>query len=172
MMELIDLLSIDAWVELEKRIHSETGMDCNIFNADGYRITGFKEWVNRICPVIKDSDRGQSYICAVAHMNLAAMAEKQKKTIIEACDAGMVKLVVPVIYGNTFLGAFGACGLLMDDGVVDAFMVNRTIGLDESEIENLSNDIPYRSTDALIAVGQEIEKEIDRVVLRVKQASK
>ncbi len=170
-MELTDLLSIDAWTALEKRIHSETGLDCNIFNTDGYRITGFKEWVNRICPVIKDSDRGQSYICAVAHMNLAAMADKQKKTIIEECDAGMVKLVVPVLYDNTFLGAFGACGLLMDDGEVDTFMVNRTIGLDETEIERLSNDIPSRSEHALIAIGNEIAREIDRVVRQAKLAS-
>ncbi len=170
-MELTDLLSIDAWMDFEKKIHTETGLDCNIFNPDGYRITEFKEWVNRLCPVIKDNDKGQSYICAIAHMNLATQAKQQKNTVIEECDAGLVKLVVPVFYDDYFLGAFGACGLVMDDGIADTFMINKTIGLDEEEIEKLSDDIQSISSADLKTIGGNIEKKINRIILQAKRAS-
>ncbi|MBW1895193.1 MAG: PocR ligand-binding domain-containing protein [Deltaproteobacteria bacterium] len=163
-MKLTDILPSDKWVEFEKKIHEKSGLDTNVFNTDGYRITEFKQWVNRLCPVIKDNDKGQSFICAVAHMNIAAMAKNNGNYIIEECDAGLVKLVVPIFYNDEFVGAVGACGFLLDDGEVDLFMVNKTIGLDESEIETLSNDIKNVTTEKLESIADYIKNEIDKIL--------
>ncbi len=163
-MKLTDILSSDKWIEFEKKIHEQSGLDSNVFDTDGYRITEFKEWVNRLCPAVKDSDKGQSFICAVAHMNIAAQAMNTKRHVIEECDAGLVKLVVPIFYHDEFVGAMGACGLLLDDGEVDSFMVNRTIGLDESEIENLSSDIKSIATKELESLADYIKSEIDELL--------
>jgi ligand-binding sensor protein len=141
-MKLTDILTIDQWIAFEKDIHERWGMDANVFDSKGIRITDNKQWVNRLCPAIKADDRGQSYICAVAHMNIAEMARQSRKPVIEECDAGLIKLVVPIFVGEEFVGAVGACGLLTEDGEVDAFMINKTLGMDEEEIEALSNDIP------------------------------
>ena len=73
-MELTDLLPLEKWAELETEIHARSGLESNVFNTDGIRITDNKVWVNRLCPAIKATDKGQAFICAVAHMNLAAMA--------------------------------------------------------------------------------------------------
>jgi len=163
-MKLTDILPSDKWVEFEKKIHEKSGLDTNVFNTAGYRITEFKQWVNRLCPVIKDDDKGQSFICAVAHMNIAAMAMNNGGYIIEECDAGLVKLVVPIFYNDEFVGAVGACGFLLDDGEVDLFMVNKTIGLDESEIEALSNDIKNVTTEELGLLADYIKTEIDKIL--------
>ena len=141
-MKLTDILPIEQWIALEKDIHERSGMDTNIFDSKGIRITDYKQWVNRLCPAIKADDRGQSYICAVAHMNIAEMARQSKKPVIEECDAGLIKLVVPIFLDEEFVGAVGACGLLMEDGEIDTFMINKTIGMGEEDIEALSNDIP------------------------------
>ena len=74
-MKLTDLLSEEEWIKLEEDIHQRFGMDTNVFNTKGIRITTFKSWVNELCPEIKATDKGQSFICAVAHMNLATMAQ-------------------------------------------------------------------------------------------------
>jgi hypothetical protein len=71
-MKLTDILPTAKWVELEKQIVERFGVDSNIFNVDGVRISEFKAWANDLCPAIKATDKGQSFICAVAHMNLAA----------------------------------------------------------------------------------------------------
>ena len=57
----------------------------NVFNTDGIRITNNKVWVNRLCPAIKATDKGQSFICAVAHMNLANQAREEHRPVIEEC---------------------------------------------------------------------------------------
>ena len=120
-MKLTDIYPIEKWMAFEKNIHEKSGLDANVFNPDGIRITEYKEWVNRLCPAIKAIDKGQSYICAVAHMNIAAQAMQTRKPAIEECDAGLIKLVVPIFIGDEFAGAVGACGLLAEDGEVDDF---------------------------------------------------
>jgi ligand-binding sensor protein len=79
-------------------------LDANVFNVTGYRISECKNWANKLCPEIKATDKGQSFICAPAHMNIAIMAMKTRQTVIEECDAGLVKLVVPFFSPKNSLG--------------------------------------------------------------------
>jgi len=148
-MQLTDIYPVEKWVELEKEIHDRFGLDSNVFNVDGVRISEFKAWVNKLCPAIKATDKGQSFICAVAHMNLAIMANNSGKAVVEECDAGLMKIVIPIFIQDTFLGAVGACGLLMDDGEVDAFLVNKMTDIDEEKVESLSKGIGSISSEGI-----------------------
>ena len=168
-MELTDLLPLEQWKELEKEITRRSGLDANIFNINGIRITDYKNWANRLCPAIKATDKGQSYICAVAHMNLAIQAKQTQKSLVEECDAGLVKIIVPVFIKDEFLGAAGACGFLLDDGEVDPFLVNMTTGIDEEDIKRLSADIETISTEKAGIVVSYIEKEISKIISKFNE---
>jgi len=163
-MELTDLLPLEKWKELEKEITCRSRLDANIFNIDGIRITDYKNWANRLCPAIKATDKGQSYICAVAHMNLSAQAKQTQEGLVEECDAGLVKIIVPIFKKDEFLGAVGACGFLLDDGEVDSFLVNMTTGIDEEDIKRLSADIERISTKKARAILSFIEEEISKIL--------
>ena len=162
-MELTDILPLEKWIKLEQEINRLSGLDANVFNTKGVRISNVKNWANRLCPAIKDTDKGQTFICAVAHMNLAAIAKNTRKSVIEECDAGIVKLVVPIFIKDEFIGAFGACGLLAEDGEVDSFMINKTTGIDEKKIESLSNDIKAVSKATLMALVSTLEDEMESI---------
>ena len=145
-MKLTDVLPLETWKELEDEIFNRSGLQASVFDVDGIRITDTKRFANRLCPVIKADDRGQSYICAVAHMNMANEARDTRQPVIGECDAGLSKLVVPIFVGDEFLGAAGGCGLLLDDGEVDSFMLNKTLDLPEEKTEELSEGIVSLST--------------------------
>ena len=163
-MQLIDLAPLEHWVELEKDIHQKSGMDVNVFDTKGYRISELKNWANQLCPAIKATDKGQSFICAPAHMNIATLAMRSKQAVIEECDAGMLKLVVPIFAGEEFVGAVGACGFLLDDGEVDGFLVNKMTDISEADIENLATGIESISTAKAQALGQYIMNQINAIV--------
>ncbi len=163
-MNLEDILSLDRWLELEKEIFEKSGLSSNVFNYEGVRITDYKVWVNRLCPAIKADDRGQSFICAVAHMNMAGMSRERGEPVTGECDAGFIKLVFPVIVKGEFLGAVGACGLLPEDGDVDAFMVNRTIEMEYDRIERLSHDVKKLTEDEVKILGRYIAGRIKEIV--------
>jgi ligand-binding sensor protein len=163
-MKLTDLLPLEKWVEFEKDIHERSGLDTNVFNTDGIRISDFKAWVNRLCPEVKADDRGQSFICAVAHMNIAEIARQTKKPVIEECDAGLLKMVVPIFVEDEFLGSVGACGLILDDGEVDSFMLDKTIEMDEEKVESLSNDIGNVTTEELETLAGDIQEQLAKII--------
>lgn len=141
-MKLTDLAPLAKWVELEKKVHQKSGLDVNVFDTNGYRISEVKNWANRLCPEIKATDKGQSFICAPAHMNIAAQAKRSGKPAIEECDAGMLKLVVPIFLDDEYIGAVGACGFLLDNGEVDSFLVNKMTDISEDQVDRLADGIP------------------------------
>ena len=49
-MKLTDLAPMERWIELEQEINARTGLDANVFNPKGYRISEIKNWANRLCP--------------------------------------------------------------------------------------------------------------------------
>ena len=163
-MELTDLLPLEKWAELENEIHTRSGLESNVFNTDGIRITDNKVWVNRLCPAIKATDKGQSFICAVAHMNLANQAKDEKQAVIEECDAGLMKIVVPIFVDGDFIGAIGACGLLPADGEVDSFLVNKMTDIDEETVEELCEDLAVIEKNSAEEVAQFIWEKIEAIV--------
>ena len=163
-MELTDLLPLEKWKEFEKEITRKSGLDANVFGIDGVRITDYKNWANRLCPAIKATDKGQSYICAVAHMNLATQAKQTHASLIEECDAGLIKIIVPVFVKDEFLGAVGACGMLLDEGEVDPFLINMTTGINETEIEKLTSDIGSISLEKAQSLLAYIETKLSEII--------
>lgn len=163
-MDLTDILPLEKWMEIEKDINEKSGLDVNVFNPNGYRITDFKSWANNLCPAIKDTDKGQSFICAVAHMNVAAIARNTRNAVIEECDAGLVKMVVPIIVNDEFVGAIGACGALLDDGEADEFLINKITEIDEEKIQNLAGSIKSISSEKAGEIVKYIKGKIDGVI--------
>jgi len=163
-MKLTDIAPLERWVELERDIHRKSGLDVNVFNTDGYRISEFKKWANNLCPEIKATDKGQSFICAPAHMNIATQAMRTRVPAIEECDAGLIKLVVPIFVHAEFAGAIGACGFLLDDGEVDSFLVNKMTEIDEDTVERLSVGIPSITTSKAETLGQYIVEQVEKII--------
>jgi ligand-binding sensor protein len=163
-MELTDIAPLEKWMELETEVVKRSGLDANAFDKNGVRISEFKNWANKLCPVIKATDKGQAFICAVAHMNIAALAAQEKDIVIEECDAGLLKMVVPIFVNDEFVGSFACCGYLLDDGEVDAFMINKTTEIDEQEIDRLTEGIQSITMDKAKELVEFIQGEIDKIV--------
>jgi len=163
-MRLTDLQTLEQWVAFERRLCDSFGVDANVFDTKGIRISDHKAWKNKLCPAIKATDKGQSFICAVAHMNIATIAQNTGKPAVEECDAGLVKIVVPIIADGSFIGAVGACGVMLEDGEVESFLVNKITEIDSGEVEALSAGVPTISQDKIDALIDFVQKEIDAVI--------
>jgi len=170
-MELTDIAPLEIWRELEQRINERSGLNASVFNVDGIRITDFVKWANNLCPAIKGIEKGQSYICSVAHQNLAAQAAKTRKPVIESCDAGMLKLVVPIFVNGDFLGVAGGCGCLEPKEDIDTFMINKTTGISEEKLARLSADIPFMSRKVAAFHAGYIENEVYSLIKAYENAA-
>jgi ligand-binding sensor protein len=163
-MKLVDILLIENWIEIEKEIIWRSGLNAAVYDADGLRITDFIKWANNFCPDLRATGKGQKFICAVAHQNIAAKAAKSKKTVVAECDAGLMKFVVPIIVGDEFLGTAGGCGLRNGPGEVDTYLVHRTSDLDEQHVQNLAGEIGTIAPDTLADVIDYVENTVAETV--------
>jgi ligand-binding sensor protein len=163
-MKLSDIAPLAKWLELEQKINERSGLNASVYDAAGMRITDFKRWANRLCPLVKADEKGQNYICAVAHQNIAAEAARTRKPVIAECDAGLMKLAVPIFLNDEFLGVAGGCGYILGDSEVDAFMVIKTLGIAEEELMDLSEDIATITLGQAQSHTQFIQNEIDDII--------
>ena len=170
-MKLTDIAPLEKWFELEKKINERTGLNASVFNVDGVRITNFKKWANKLCPVIKANKKGQDYICAVAHQNIAAQAKRSHQPVVAECDAGLMKMVVPIFVNDEFLGVAGGCGYILGDGEVDSFMVNKTIGIADEKLKHLLDDIPVMTPDQAQSHTGFIQNEVDQILAAYANAA-
>ena len=163
-MKLTDIARLDIWLNLEKKINDRSGLNASVFDVNGVRITNFKKWANKLCPVVKADQKGQDYICAVAHQNIAAQAQRSRKAVIAECDAGLMKLVVPIFLNGDFLGVVGGCGYIAENGEVDMCMISKTTGIAEEKLVDLADDIPVMTPQQAESHTQFIRVEIERIL--------
>ena len=163
-MRLAEIQSLDKWKELEKDIYERSGLDTYVYDTRGMSITDFKKWANRLCPAIKATDKGLAFICAVANQNLANEAKRTKAPVIGECDAGLLKVAVPIFVGDEFLGVAGGCGLILNGSEVESFLVNKMTDIGEDEIEHLSHDIKKMTIHEVKSLIDHIQGQINRIV--------
>jgi ligand-binding sensor protein len=144
-MELTDILTVEQWARFEKELFDRFHINCTVYNTSGVGVTGKPNWCNRLCPVIKANKESLAAICAPGNQNFMAQAKKTGKPVIAECDAGMVKIAVPIFVDQEFLGTAGGCGLLPEGGEIETFMIEKSTGMSAEEIADLCTDIETMS---------------------------
>jgi len=159
-MELTDILSKEEWAVFEKELFDRFQINCTVYNSDGVGVTGKPNWCNRLCPEIKGNKDSLAAICAPGNQNFMAQAKQTRQPVIDECDAGMMKIAVPIFSQDEFLGTAGGCGLLPAGGEVETFLIEKTAGLTEMEIAGLCEGIGTMSEDQAEEMAAFIESKI------------
>jgi ligand-binding sensor protein len=170
-MELTDLLPKEECAQFEKELFDRFKINCTVYKASGIGVTGKPNWCNRLCPEIKANKDSLSAICAPGNQNFMAQARKSLKPVIGECDAGLIKIAVPIFANGSFLGTAGGCGLLPEGGEVETFMIEKSLGLGEKEISQLSRGIGSMSVEQAEEMADFIEKRIALYVNRYRDES-
>ena len=163
-MRMTDLVPLEGWAALEQEIHERFGLNARVYDERGFSFTGHTTWGNRLCPAVKATPAGVSAICSVAHTALAAEAKANKKTVVEDCDAGLLKICVPVFKEEEFVGVVGGCGLLSPDGEIDAFMVEKAAGLSEAHTAELAAEVRRLTPERIEEAVRWIEDRVAAIV--------
>lgn len=163
-MELVDIMPLEKWVEVEKEINRRSGLNAAVYDIRGLRITDFIQWANQLCPSLRATEKGLQSICSVAHQNVAARVLKTRQTVIDECDAGLMKFAVPIFAQEEFVGVAGGCGKLRGQGQVDAYLVHRTTDLAGDLVNDLSGSVETISQDRLESVINYVENRVGEII--------
>ena len=165
-MVVTDIISKEECFQLEKELFDRFFINCTVYDASGVGVTGKPNWCNELCPIIKKNTDSLAAICAPGNQNFMAQAKQTKKPVIAECDAGLVKIAVPIFFEQEFLGTAGGCGRLPKGGEVETFLIEKTTGMTEEEILTLSQKIKPMSLDRAEEMALFIQKRIEESVDR------
>lgn len=163
-MNLTDLLSPSKWLDFDMDFYEHSGMNAYAFDNQGDRIAGHKKWANQLCPVIKGNPSKASNICGLSHQAMSAMAKKDNKPVVGECEAGLLKICIPVVIDGEFVGIVGGCGLLSKGCEVDTDMVSMVTGLNPELVNRFAENIHHLS-------DEEIEAHVRFLKNRVREIS-
>lgn len=163
-MLMTDLLSKEQWTDLEKTLHNDWGVNACAYDAKGFTFTGFKNFVNPLCKEIKSYPEGIQAICSVAHQHMAQLAQKNRKTVIEQCDAGLLKICTPIFVKDEFVGIVGGCGRLPEGEEVEVFAIDKAIETPKEKIEALAAEVPVITMDRAKEMAVFLEGFVEETV--------
>jgi ligand-binding sensor protein len=164
-MELTDICPAQVWEDLENDLFKKFNLQGVIFSANGSRVTQVMNWSNDLCRAIKESAKGQSFICSVAHQSMTAEAKKDRTPVVEACDAGLMKILVPVFAKGEFAGVISGCGKLAEvDGEADLFAITKIAGLDPEKIADPAENLPTISETQIQEVINYIQGRLAQIL--------
>lgn len=163
-MELTDIATVEEWIQFEQDLYDRFQMNCTVYNASGAGVTGRPTWCNRLCPQIKSHPDSLSAICAPGNQNFMAQARQTQKPVIGECDAGLMKIAVPIFNNGAFLGAAGGCGRLPENGELETLIIENTLGLSKQEIVDLCGGLKTMTTLQAEEMAGYIEQRIAQVV--------
>ncbi len=169
-MELTDILSKEEWKQFEDELFEKFQIFCTVYDTSGTSITGNRNWCNKLCPQIKANKDALSAICASSNQYFMAQAKQTQDAVIEECDAGLMKIAVPITVEGKFMGTAGGCGLLPDGGEVETFLIGKIMGLSEEEILAYCEDLETISQERAKEIASFIENRIRRFIDNYQQA--
>ena len=163
-MTLLDICPMETWEALETELYEKFNLQGSVFNPEGVRITSVKNFSNPLCPAVKSLEKGQTFICSAAHMTMTAMVKQSRAPLVEECDAGLTKLVVPIFFKDDFVGVAGGCGLLRRGESVDSFAVSKIADMDEEQVKLLGADVPVISEDTISQAVDFIQERMEQIL--------
>jgi ligand-binding sensor protein len=65
-----------------------------------------------------------------------------RKPVIDACEAGMLKFVIPLFLNGEFAGAVTVCGCSFPGEEIEVFGISQVTKMEEDEIISLVKQVP------------------------------
>ena len=161
-MELTNIISIESWRQLAEDVHKRFGFNSCIYNKDNFIIHSPVGWANEVCPLIKAGE--SRIICASSQQNFAKKLLESRGPVIDECEAGFTKFLVPIFLDGEFLGSAGGCGCLITDNHIDTFHISKEVGKSEDEIKSLLNTVPRISRDKITDALTYLQRHIENLI--------
>lgn len=165
-MELTDIIPVESWRRLAEDMHKRFGFNSCIYNKDNQVIHSPVGWANEVCPLIKAGE--SRVICATSQQIFSKKLLESRKPVIDECEAGFSKFLVPIFMNGNFLGSAGGCGCLITDNKIDTFYISKAVGKDEVEIKSLLKTIPRISRDKITEAITYLHKHIGKIIKESK----
>jgi ligand-binding sensor protein len=149
----LEIMSAEKWDELLEELASDSLMATALMDTEGsiLRSQGKR---NALCKLIRAKDEAKMSVCAQTSQAMLEMVRVSLTPVIEECEAGMLRLVIPVVRDGILVFQVAACGRLANDGQVETFLVSKLLDIEEADVTDLSRSVTLVARRYLQDIGE------------------
>jgi len=159
-MNVLELKSKEEWESLLNELARETRMTVTLTDERGGHILSTEGTRCDLCARIREKPEALTFICSQCNTAMLEEAREVQGPLVDFCDAGLVRMVVPIIRDGRLIGQVTACGGVAKGEEVDSFLVARQVGIPEEEVEALAGTLPVVS---VVAIQKMARRSFDRL---------
>jgi ligand-binding sensor protein len=160
-MTLKEMKPIEEWEEILRRFSTDVKMTTCLADAEGNPIRCVSDRYP-LCTAIRDNPDSLTFICSQTSTVMTAVVRKTRKPEVDLCQAGLVRLVVPIVHEGEMIGQINACGLVSEGEEIESFMIAKQLGLSEEEVLELAGKTPSASEKELGEFAEKLFAEVGR----------
>jgi ligand-binding sensor protein len=140
-MRVYDIKSPEEWQHILDDVCQASGMPAALVDAQSVVLQSSGER-NPLCAKIRSINESLSFICAQTQLFMVESSRISRKPVIDACEAGMLKFLIPLFLDGEFLGAVTVCGCSFPEEEIEIFGISQVTKMKEDEIVNLVKQVP------------------------------
>jgi ligand-binding sensor protein len=143
-----DLKTEEAWNEVLRRFAGQIEMTACLTDDAGKNLLCHGDRFP-LCAAVRDKKEALTFICSQTNTAMLAVVKKTLAPEIDRCEAGLIRLVVPLVRDARLVGQVVACGLAARDEELDPFLIARQLGIPEERVSELARSTPFSSDEEL-----------------------
>lgn len=130
-----------------------TDAEGNILQSEGER--------SPLCAHIRNNNEALIFICSQTNRTMLAEVTQTMKPLVDVGEAGLCRLVVPIIVNGAIIGMVTACGAALEGVEIEGFLIAKQIGLSEDEVARLAKSTPTSKEEDIVEVATSLFEKIN-----------
>ncbi len=160
-MKLFERMSKEEWNEILQRVAEDTRMTVGLTDENGNLVLQTQGERCALCTKIRERKESLTFICSQCNTAMLEEAKQALKPVLDSCDAGLTRMVVPILNEGVLIGQLTACGGAPEKEEIDLFLIARQVGTTEDEVAVLATRIPVVSTDEIETIANRTFAEVN-----------
>ena len=162
-MSVYDIRSKKEWQKILDDVSEKAGMPVALVDKKNTVMQESGER-NPLCSRIRGNKESLSFICGQTQQFMTRQAKSTGEPVIDVCEAGLLKFVVPVFSGADFTGAITVCGSCVPGEEIQTFIIAKSMQIDENEISVLAESISEVDQEEVGDLVQRLFKKVKKDV--------
>ncbi len=154
-----DVKSREEWQVILDKVQHEIGMFSAVLDAQNQILQTSGER-NNLCWEIVNHESAKPVICGQSQQYMAQMARSGKKPVVEVCEGGLAKLVVPILQDQDYVGAFTSCGAIFPGEEIEIFFIDKNTHMGEEAIQHRAKTVPVIERERLQRVAESLMRKL------------
>jgi ligand-binding sensor protein len=162
-MTVYDIKSKEEWQKILDDVCEESGMPAALVDKRSVvlQVSGER---NPLCSKIRANNESLAFICGQTQQFMTERAKSIRKPVMDACEAGMIKFLIPLFLDTEFMGSITVCGSCVPGEEIETFAIAKSTKMDEKEIIPLVKMVPEVDQEKVEGVAQRLFQKIEKDV--------